>query len=252
MILALYVHKASHKRILLVFPQRISKQNYSFSGYKQVKTKYVSLTDLPVWLAWKCNFNSRPLDPRRRLNWSSASGLLSCSPDAPKTPSLPAPLPPAPAAGPGSASSPGERCGRPPRPYLGQDDFLQLLLGEVPHVGLQVRQQHRPHVLLVHLKQPQQHGDHPRLEQGWWEQAGGSSPRTVFSPGQTKEQRVTSVKGARSPAQKLSPELHTRSKCSSKFPNQREVLLLTPNYSRLNCLNHTPPCRSVSEILYHT
>lgn len=63
---------------------------------------------------------------------------------------------------------------------LWQDDFLQLLLSEVLHVGLQVRQQHQPHVLLVHLKQLQQHRDHPRLEQGRRQQARGVSPCAVY------------------------------------------------------------------------
>lgn len=64
------------------------------------------------------------------------------------------------------ATSPDDPAHPPAEPpaYLGQDNLLQLLLREVPHVRLQVGQQHHPHVLLVHLEEPQQHRDHPRLE----------------------------------------------------------------------------------------
>ena len=70
---------------------------------------------------------------------------------------------------------------------------------------LQVGEQHHAHVLLVHLEQPQQHRDHPRLEQGWGEEARGFSVRVVFPQIGQGKKIITSVKGARS------LELHTQS-----------------------------------------
>lgn len=67
----------------------------------------------------------------------------------------------------------------PPTADLWQDDVPQLLLGEVRHIGLQVTQQHHSHVLLMDLKQLEQHRDDPRLEQGWGQQARAFSPRSV-------------------------------------------------------------------------
>lgn len=63
----------------------------------------------------------------------------------------------------------------PPVSDLRQDDLPQLLRGEVLHVGLQVRQQHHAHMLLVDREQPQQHRDHARLEQGRRQQPPGRS-----------------------------------------------------------------------------
>lgn len=82
-----------------------------------------------------------------------------------------------PAAAPTRAPCPPWLGPQPPPPVsdLRQDDLPQLLRGEVLHVGLQVRQQHHAHMLLVDREQPQQHRDHARLEQGRRQQPPGRS-----------------------------------------------------------------------------
>lgn len=56
---------------------------------------------------------------------------------------------------------------------LWQYDVFQLFPREQFCIGMDVRQQHHPHVLLVNLEELQQHRNHVSLEQGWRQEAVG-------------------------------------------------------------------------------
>lgn len=215
--------------ILARSPQRISKQTNFF----QVKTKCVSLIDWPVWMGWTGNLNLSSLYSCRLLNrtaasrsskllpWSSIALFLLSAPQHWYPLCLLSPR----------LSLDGSVTTCPPTVSdLWQDDFPQLLLSEVLHIGLEVRQQHHPHVLLVYLKQLEQHGDHPRLEQGWREQARVLSLCMVYPirGGYRGEKGRHFSERSSKHNSKLSPELHTHSEYSSNFVCPKESSFLDP------------------------
>jgi len=56
---------------------------------------------------------------------------------------------------------------------LWQYDVFQLFPREQFCIGMDVRQQHHPHVLFMNLKELQQHRNYVSLEQGWRQEAVG-------------------------------------------------------------------------------